>query len=165
MLKIDANAFILGVTELLWRFLYIWFTRCSKDEGVSEVFCSIGRRLKVEERRVWIIHEHRKPKATRQAFKRWRRIKSSAKGHSVDALALRGDEGRSTLRKATGRCEQPLIRGYPNGATHRKCGILIWIHRVKRRTLGTETSKYQEERTSTETPKVVASEMGPGQWY
>lgn len=39
--------------------------------------------------------------------------------HLVNALALRGEEGRSTLRKAAGRREQPLIRGYPNGATHR----------------------------------------------
>ena len=34
-----------------------------------------------------------------------------------------------------------------------------WI----KQTRGTETSQYLEERTSTETPKVVASEMGPGQ--
>jgi len=34
----------------------------------------------------------------------------------------------------------------------------------KRRTQGTETSKYLQERTSTETPQVVASERGPGQW-
>jgi hypothetical protein len=33
-----------------------------------------------------------------------------------------------------------------------------------RRTRGTETSQYLEERTSTETPLVVASERGPGQW-
>ena len=32
------------------------------------------------------------------------------------------------------------------------------------RTWGTETSKYPEERTSKETPLVVASERGPGQW-
>ena len=32
-----------------------------------------------------------------------------------------------------------------------------------KRTQGTETSKYLEERTSTETPVVVASEPGPGQ--
>jgi hypothetical protein len=32
-----------------------------------------------------------------------------------------------------------------------------------KRTRGTETSKYPEERTSTETPLVVASERGPGQ--
>ena len=33
-----------------------------------------------------------------------------------------------------------------------------------KRTRGTETSKYPEERTSTETPLVVASERGSGQW-
>jgi hypothetical protein len=41
----------------------------------------------------------------------------ASKGHFVDALALRGDEGRGTLRKATGSREQALIRGYPNGET------------------------------------------------
>ena len=34
----------------------------------------------------------------------------------------------------------------------------------KKQTRGTETSKYPEERTSTETPLVVASERGLGQW-
>ena len=38
--------------------------------------------------------------------------------HLVDALAPRGDEGRGTLRKAAGSCEQTLIRGCPNGETH-----------------------------------------------
>jgi len=42
----------------------------------------------------------------------------------VDALALRGDEGRGTLRKARGRCERSLIPGSPNGATHPATGIL-----------------------------------------
>ena len=32
-----------------------------------------------------------------------------------------------------------------------------------KQTQGTETSQYLEERTSTETPLVVASERGPGQ--
>ena len=41
----------------------------------------------------------------------------ASKGHLVDALALRGDEGRGTLRKAAGRGERPVIRRYPNGAT------------------------------------------------
>jgi hypothetical protein len=41
----------------------------------------------------------------------------------MDALALRGDEGRGTLRKVTGRCEHPLIRKCPNGETHHMCGI------------------------------------------
>ena len=34
-----------------------------------------------------------------------------------------------------------------------------------KRTQGTETSQYLEERTSTETPLVVASERGPGQCF
>ena len=46
-------------------------------------------------------------------------------GHLVDALALRGDEGRGTLRKARGRCERSAIPGCPNGATHPVTGILI----------------------------------------
>ena len=34
----------------------------------------------------------------------------------------------------------------------------------RKRTRGSETSQYPQERTSTETPLVVASERGPGQW-
>src|SRR5215467_174063 len=37
------------------------------------------------------------------------------------------------------------------------------IHREIKQTRGSETSQYPEERTSTETPVVVASEPGPGQ--
>ena len=85
-------------------------------------------------------------------------------GRSVDALALRGDEGRGTLRKAAGRCERSLIRGCPNGETHPARGIPGRIHGPGRRTRGTETSQYPEEKTSTEIPGVVASETGPGQW-
>jgi hypothetical protein len=59
----------------------------------------------------------------------------------VNALALIGDEGRDKLRKASGRCKQPLIRRYPNGATlpieDRKS--------IAKQTQGTETSKYLEE--------------------
>ena len=33
-----------------------------------------------------------------------------------------------------------------------------------KRTRGTETSQYPEEKTSTEIPGVVASETGAGQW-
>jgi hypothetical protein len=36
---------------------------------------------------------------------------------------------------------------------------------IKKQTQGTETSKYLEERTSTETPLVVASESGLGQCF
>jgi hypothetical protein len=36
---------------------------------------------------------------------------------------------------------------------------------MEKRTRGTETSQYLEEKTSTEIPLVVASERGPGQWF
>ena len=36
---------------------------------------------------------------------------------------------------------------------------------LQKQTQGTETSKYLEERTSTETPRVVASESGLGQRF
>ena len=39
------------------------------------------------------------------------------KERRVDALALRAEEGRDKLRKASGRSKYPLIRGYPNGET------------------------------------------------
>ena len=83
----------------------------------------------------------------------------------MDALARAGDEGRGTLRKAMGSCEQALIRGYPNGETHLRKEVSgpEYIG-AKKRTRGTETSKYPEERTSIETPLVVASERGSGQW-
>ena len=42
----------------------------------------------------------------------------------VDALTVRGDEGRTRLRKATGNCQEVLIRRYPNGTTQY---IVIYI--------------------------------------
>ena len=59
----------------------------------------------------------------------------------VNALALIGDEGRDKLRKASGRCKQPLIRRYPNGATR----IVEDNTSIAKLTQGTETSKYLEE--------------------
>jgi hypothetical protein len=41
----------------------------------------------------------------------------SYKERRVDALALRADERRDKLRKATGRSKYPLIRGCLNGET------------------------------------------------
>ena len=35
----------------------------------------------------------------------------------MDALASRGDERRTRLRKASGSCQEALIRGFLNGAT------------------------------------------------
>ncbi len=42
-----------------------------------------------------------------------------------DALALRDDEGRVKLRKATGSCTRALICRYPNGATHHAEGVIL----------------------------------------
>ena len=74
---------------------------------------------------------------------------------------MRGEERRGTLRKVTGRWEQPMIREYLNGATHRIYTVSITEYiGYEKRTRGTETSKYPKERKSNETPVVVASESG-----
>ena len=44
-------------------------------------------------------------------------VRLSKKERRVDALALRADERRDKLRKATGRSKYPLIRRYLNGET------------------------------------------------
>ena len=54
--------------------------------------------------------------------------------------------------------------GLPNGETRWVARPIIPSQDGKQ-TEGTETSQYLEERTSTETPRVVASESGPGQWH
>ena len=77
----------------------------------------------------------------------------------VDALALGGEEGRDKLRKASGRCKQPLIRRYPNGATL----FCEAEESIAKPTRGTETSKYPEEKKTTVIPQVVASERGIAQ--
>jgi hypothetical protein len=46
--------------------------------------------------------------------------RSSYKGHTVDALALRDEEGRGKLRKATVSRKQALTRRYPNGETRQE---------------------------------------------
>ncbi len=76
-----------------------------------------------------------------------------------DALALGGEEGRDKLRKAAVRGKYPLTRGYPNGATHLARGI----RPSRRRTRGTETSYYPEEKKTKVIPQVVASERGVAQ--
>ena len=39
-------------------------------------------------------------------------------------LGINGDEGRDSLRKATGNWQEVLIRGCPNGGTHNICCIV-----------------------------------------
>ena len=44
--------------------------------------------------------------------------RSNNKERRVDALALRADERRDKLRKATGRSKYPMSRRYLNGETY-----------------------------------------------
>jgi hypothetical protein len=83
----------------------------------------------------------------------------------VDASASRGDEGRGRLRKASGSCQTSFDPGMSEWGNPASLGNQMassageCIARVKL-TQGTETSKYLEERKSTETPLVAASESG-----
>ena len=58
--------------------------------------------------------------------------------------------------------KQTSIRGCPNGETHcfRAVSAPEYIG-CKKRTRGTEISKYPEEKKSTEIPSVATSERGP----
>ena len=74
---------------------------------------------------------------------------------------------RQEAMKDVGACDKPrgagkhaMIRGCPNGETRRGSYRVIPQGKPTR---GTETSKYPEERKSTETPQVAASERGPAQ--
>ena len=77
----------------------------------------------------------------------------------MDALASRGDERRTRLRKASGSCQEALIRGFLNGATRHGA---IHVTTIVERTWGSETSQYPKEEKSNEIPRVAASEIGIG---
>ena len=66
----------------------------------------------------------RRARILARAGSRPRRRLTSTRGRAGDALAHGGEEGRSRLRKAAGRCEQSWIRGFPNGATHHIEGMV-----------------------------------------
>ena len=74
-------------------------------------------------------------------------------------MALRGDEGRDKLRKATGIGTYDLIRRYPNRETFYVEDIVS----ERKQTRRTETSKYPEEEKTKVIPLVVASERGTAQ--
>ena len=74
-------------------------------------------------------------------------------------VALRGEEGRDKLRKATGTGTYWLIRRYPNGATQYHEVVLPYGGQTR----GTETSKYPQEKKTIVIPQVVASERGLAQ--
>ena len=77
----------------------------------------------------------------------------------MDALASRGDERRTRLRKASGSCQEALIRGFLNGTTQH--GV-IHVTLSRGRTQGSETSQYLKEEKSNEILGVAASETGVG---
>ena len=68
----------------------------------------------------------------------------------MDALATDADEGRGSLRKASGSREQAPIRGYPNGETRGSEPPTLHVEHIDmlEGTWGTETSKYPEEKRS-----------------
>ena len=76
-----------------------------------------------------------------------------------NAQALRGDEGRDKLRKATGSGTYTVIRRYPNGATRH----VEDMSSERKQTRRTETSKYPEEKKTKVILLVVASERGAAQ--
>ena len=84
----------------------------------------------------------------------------------MDALALGGDEGRDRLRYAWGRSQisyDPGISewGNPHGVI--SMYPLAEYIGLRRRTEGSETSQYLQEKKSKEIPAVAASEPGRGQ--
>ena len=74
-------------------------------------------------------------------------------------MASRGDERRTRLRKASGSCQEALIRGFLNGTTQHGA---IHVTTSVGRTQGSETSQYLKEKKSNEIPRVAASEIGVG---
>ena len=83
----------------------------------------------------------------------------------VDALVWNDDEGRSSLRKASGRWQatcNPEISEWGNPA-------LIASSRTESIGAGSKPRELKHQSTwckghQSETPSVVASEGGPGQW-
>ena len=77
-------------------------------------------------------------------------------------MAFRGDEGRDTLRKAAVRGDKPIDPRMSEWGNPQLSAVSLSAM-VRKQTRRTETSKYPEEKKSTEIPLVVASESGRGQ--
>ena len=87
-------------------------------------------------------------------------------GRSVDALALRGDERRGRRRYAPGSsqtCFDPVVSEWGNPAGVMSRHPLTEYIGLGRRTRGSETSQYPQEKKSKEIPVVAASEPGRAQ--
>ena len=83
--------------------------------------------------------------------------------HAGDALASAGADGRAKHRKCHARRKGSLTMAIPNGETHAQAYPQAEYIGLRRQTRGTETSKYPEEKKSTEIPSVVVSERGGAQ--
>ncbi len=79
----------------------------------------------------------------------------------MDALASGGDEGRGGLRKAPGSCQtsiDPGVSEWGNPAGVMSSHSLAEYIGKRKRTQGSETSQYLEEKKSNEISQVAASE-------
>ena len=83
----------------------------------------------------------------------------------MDALALRADERRDKLRKASGRSKYPMIRRYLNGETHwSKPPVSIREYITYGREPGElKHLSSRRKRKKKSISKVAASEMERGQ--
>ena len=84
----------------------------------------------------------------------------------MDALALGGDEGRDRLRYASARSQISYDPGISEWGNPRKFMFTYPLAEYigfRRRTEGSETSQYLQEKKSREIPVVAASEPGIGQ--
>ena len=75
-------------------------------------------------------------------------VKKASKGLWWMPMVPSAEEGRGSLRKASGSREQAPIRGYPNGETHPVEHRIPSVEHIdgEEGTWGTETSKYPEEK-------------------
>ena len=83
-------------------------------------------------------------------------------------MALRGDEGRGRLRYARGRCQTTVDPGVsewgnPSGLGNQILSSMAECIGHEKRTQGTETSKYLQEKKATAILLVAASERGTAQ--
>ena len=84
----------------------------------------------------------------------------------MDALAPGGDEGRGRQRNTLGSRQagfDPEVSEWGNPAGVISSHPLAECIGLGKRTQGSETSQYLQERKSTEIPEVAASETGLGQ--
>ena len=78
----------------------------------------------------------------------------------MDALGPKADEGRGKAALSLDEPSNGHSRGYPNGETLSGVESDNPFCIGRKVSGGTETSKYPEEKKSTEIPSVVANERG-----